>query len=169
MILQEVIRNIVLYNAFIKPWLKSVSEYLLAGKSKVALYEANSFNKLLVFPLTTVTGTHTIAYKEIVSQNFFERRNTAMTRDSALNGNGSIGVLMEEDAVGSSKSGLSAESLRINFSASSYPITATATTGFIFENTYLFFSHETHEQREYLGEFSLPHEENLFNSFIERR
>jgi len=169
MILQEIIRNIALYNGFILPWIQSVKENLFIDKNNAVYLEANSSNKVSLFPLISITGTHTITGRNINLLHYLEGKEICITKDSASNSNDFISMLVTEKIVGLGKSNFFTHSPSVRFSSDYITAAQITTTGFSIENIQLFFSHETHEKREYLGEFSLPHEENHFNSFIERR
>ncbi len=169
MILQEIIRNIFLYNGLIEPWLQLVKEALFSQNDGVLSFEANSLNKISLFPRVAQTGTHTITEKKIALSSYFERETFCITKKSASTGNTVISLLATENIVELGRNSFSTNISSMNFLNDSHSVMLTTTTGFFIENTQLFFSHETHEKREYLGEFSLLHEENLMNSFIERR
>jgi hypothetical protein len=169
MILQEIIRNIVLYNGLVEPWLRLVKETIFSQNDGILPFEANSLNKISLFPRIALTGTHTITEKNVVLSSYFEREIPHVTKISASTGNTFVSLLVTESIVELGRSNFSMNTSNINFLNDSHSVLSTITTGFFIENTQLFFSHETHEKREYLGEFSLPHEEILLNSFIERR
>jgi len=169
MLLQEIIRNIFLYNGLIEPWIKSVKEDRTLRKKKVVYPEANSSIKVSLVPLISATGTRTITKRNIHSLYYFKTEKANMTENSASIGNNIISMLATENIAELGKNSFSTSVSSINLLNDSYSAMSVTTTGFFIENTQLFFSHETHEKREYLGEFSLLHEENLLNSFIERR
>ena len=187
MILQELIRNIVLYKGFIQPLIQAVKEnavhiytstsnkfavsQLLAIKknARVGNYEAVSSYIMVSVPLALTTGTRTIPSRHKLIQTDSNRDQMYETRSSSLDSNTTITMLMSESIDITTQTSLSSIPVRTQFISATLITNETVTTGFFTRHTLLYFSHETHEKREYLGEFSLPHEENRFNSLQERR
>ena len=164
MILQDLIRNIVLYKGFINPFLQSVIDYVLQLKSvsKASHDEGLAFKSVKIDEiqsLVRLTGTHTIPGGKVIGLAAEDR---AQTLYSAANGNVTVTLLVDESLDVSAQTYLQASfAARDSFQSRTIPM-GKVTTGFFIENTYFVLSRETHEKREYLGEFSLSHEENQF-------
>src|SRR6266568_2711381 len=185
MILQELLRNIVLYKGVIRPVLQSWKESLVAVYLKppyLSAYQRTSFshfearedrfragantqNSLIyfTFSLPDQTGTRTISYADLISVN-----NSAIKREErvsklALTSNILLTVLtddlVDECAVRVGKTYLHSLLSSTELLNKSISQSRNVTTGCIYKETYFFLSLETHEKREYLGEFSLTHEE----------
>jgi hypothetical protein len=177
MILQDIIRNVVLYNGVIDPYLKSVKEYVLSlfissykqPGELLSYYHGYSTNKTVFFASDSFTGTLTIPNSERLLLDNFKPVAKSLISTLKVSSNSLMSMLVSESVANSSKTYSVTMSSRINSFTKDVVSGQEITTGSYFEYTSLFFSCETHEKREYLGEFSLPHEENHFNSFIERR
>jgi len=185
MILQEFIRNYILYREVLKPILGSWKESLVLSYSKesfilsstlfnLALNKGNTLgggeelgwdisDEYEAMAPTKTTGTNTITdYKDVlvmisdlfVRQEYFS--------ETALVSKEVVIVLtnsmVNENAVDPGKTSSQTIISDTNFEVLRKSQTRVATTGCESKqiNSFLF---ETHEKREYLGEFSLTHEE----------
>lgn len=173
MILQELIRNIVLYNEFIKPYIRSVKDHVLSfdrfsyrrtlqnfAKHQLYLPQKTAFSSF-----SAMTGTQNISTEKcIVSDQIKD-----IDRDTQRNSSSIISMLIQKKVVILGKTHFSTECTSLDAVEKQTITVSKTTTGLIIAYTQIFFSRETHEKREYLGEFSLPHEENRFTSLYERR
>jgi hypothetical protein len=176
MILQDLIRNIVLYNGVIDPYLQYVKEYvfsLLNSSNRQNINVADAFRAYsqrnrIVFISSFVTGTHTTSY---VEKTLLDDSSTIhLEKCITLNYSSNVMLTMPTDkgTVKSNKTQSQVNSSSIVYTQNQTGTYVESTTGSFNEKPNLFFSHETHEKREYLGEFSLPHEEIQINTFIGR-
>src|SRR5277367_5777183 len=102
MILQDLLRNIVLYNGIINPYLQSVKEYVLTFLSPsykhqgelLLTTEASLPQKLHILVSIPSTGTRTHSYKEFVVSGRIINANTKERVDSLKCSNPIINVLM---------------------------------------------------------------------------
>jgi hypothetical protein len=187
MILQELIRNIVLYKGFIQPLLQTVKDnavyiytttsnkfavsqlLVIKKKARIGEFEAISSYITVFVPLSVITGTPTLPSHHKLIQVDSNRDQIYETRSLSLDSNTTITMLISENVDMTAQTSSLSVPTRTQFISSTLIINETLTTGFFVRHTILYFSHETHEKREYLGEFSLPHEENRFNRLQERR
>jgi len=173
MILQDLIRNILLYNGVIDPYIQSVKGYVFSflassirqnNNISSVLRAYNPEERAICLP-SSITGTCTTSYTENVfsvnSQTFYGVHNEIQYRDSSI----AIAMPVDENIVNSSKTHSRTDSSSLIYTHNQTGTYVESTTGFYTEKPNLFFSHETHEKREYLGEFSLPHEEIQLNIF----
>jgi len=185
MILQELIRNWILYREVLKPILGSWKDSLRAGYSKeIFLTSSSELNLALInakgirdggelgwdtsdeyhtSSLNRISGTHTITKYAAHPMHGTELLEwPTATCDSALISKGGCillrGNLVDEKTANKGKTSSSISASYIDFSNLALEMTGDTTTGFESKqiNTFLI---ETHEKREYLGEFSLTHEE----------
>jgi hypothetical protein len=176
MILQDLLRNIVLYNGIFNPYLQSVKEYILTFLSLsykhqeelLLASEADLPHKLSILASLPATGTRTFSERELVISSQIVTENTIEKLHSLESGNQTITVLMNDGIDITGKTHSDNTELGIDISENVTFSSPSITTGSINEYIQLFFSSETHEKREYLGEFSLTHEEIHFNSLMER-
>lgn len=186
MILQDLIRNIVLYKGIIRPFLQSWKESLLlvtyrvspsvapvntqtrkkrVMQPRVRRVNASSHLDKFIYRLTKeITSLNTItAHKIVLSEDFSFSSLNISTEIVTLNSR-SFTLLLEgndlkEQAIMTSKTVVSATDSAVIFVSEKASNSTCSTTGFDTEKISSFLFHETHERREYLGEFSLPHEE----------
>lgn len=174
MILQELLRNIVLYRGVFTPLFISWKEYLLSaslGKYKF-LEDASALQpftkpfQTLFLPIAKNTmsqknvlsflkervETHTITFAKAFSIEYLPSETIITAMKLAMDSNSFISVLM-----GSSDGKYAVTTTKTEVSL--FGSSSNITTGFVFEKIGSFLFHETHERREYLGEFSLLHEE----------
>ncbi|HSX08583.1 MAG TPA: hypothetical protein VLF93_00335 [Candidatus Saccharimonadales bacterium] len=168
MILQELIRNIVMYNGVINPVLQSVKESILsfisAARREQALgvtSQGYSSQKLELYTHELLSGTRTIPNREVIIIDSFREVKKVLLDMPKIDSNTIFSMLMGEEIEEPSKTSSATMSVGA-------VLEDRKTTGFLTEYTLIYFSRETHEGREYLGEFSLSHEENQLNSPIER-
>jgi len=185
MILQDLLRNIVLYKGVIRPVLQSWKESLVAVYLKppyLSVYHRTSFPLseagedrfragansqysfiYSTFSLSELSGTRTISYADLISINNSTIKREERASKSALTSNNLLTVLttglVVEDTVAIGKTHLRSHVSSTGLLSKSLSQSRNATTGYTYRETYFFLSLETHEKREYLGEFSLTHEE----------
>jgi len=185
MILQEFIRNYILYREVLKPILGSWKESLVLSYSKesfilsstlfnLALNKGNTLgggeelgwdisDEYEAMAPTKTTGTNTITdYKDVlvmisdlfVRQEYFSETALVSKEVVIVLTNSTV----NENAVDPGKTSSQTIISDTNFEVLRKSQTRVATTGCESKqiNSFLF---ETHEKREYLGEFSLTHEE----------
>ncbi len=182
MLLQELLKNIILYKGIVKPIMQSWSDgliveytnqlYLLGCLSILSSlneakmtsgmlgYEAKSLEISFENAIAESTGTRTISDFSTVS-------NTSQAGKFSLGkasfGNSLIAMLsngqIDENAVKTGKTYLQTHPLLVIQLQSDSTKTISTTTGLLSNKLCFFLSRETHEKREYLGEFSLTHEE----------
>ena len=185
MILQDLIRNYVLYRGVLKPLLVSWKEALSAGYQR-EIVGGTSFLPFLALNrreslgdgeemgwdisdeydlslLAKISGTRTITdYIKHSMRGFevFYQRGASL--GASLSGNSECivlrGSMIEDNAVSITKTSSQTSISTEDFGDSATSHTINKTTGYDKQqiNSFLF---ETHEKREYLGEFSLTHEE----------
>jgi hypothetical protein len=173
MILQELLKNIVFYKDLIKPILRTWTESLYASYSK-SKYRYLHQNAKLNLPEperasnkavsgkemvdsacslmnSEMTGTLTMSYFDATNQNEITIGNIAV---SML-----VQAMIYEYAVKSGKT-RSRMCIANNKVISNTTVkTLESTTGYTKKEVNPFLITKTHEEREYLGEFSLTHEE----------
>jgi hypothetical protein len=186
MILQELLRNYILYREVLRPLIKSWSaslttvypRHLSLITSQKASVASNlnlnvsdqasetRFNTSISesISLTKMTGTHTITSHEEYVMTEYELLYKLKNKNiSALTGN-RVHIVLRND----SSSELAAKTRKTRSQSLLSSIdnlnqkiskTVSATTGYESKQLNTFLSLETHEKREYLGEFSLTHEE----------
>ena len=188
MILQELIRNIVVYKGVIKPVLLLWKESLLVRYNSLAqsgFYKkgASEFTKtkmvapnmsiLKIISLSNITGTRTIPLQRKITKDNFSLLLSKRIFKSALTGSSVSSVLidtrMDEDIAATSKTIFQSQIARLSFLPQVSKQKSISTTGFTIETTYYFSFRKTHEERELLGGFSLTHERNQLMSTLERR
>src|ERR1700722_19466733 len=125
MILQELIRNIVLYKGFIQPFIQSVREYLFVAyntsqsqivRKRYALHSVNEQDAALLtydrsrfiqknasFSLESLTGTRTIPKKKLLLGEDFSTIDEFSKRYLATDSNATITMLMSESPASSVK------------------------------------------------------------------
>lgn len=185
MFLQDLIRNVVIYKGVMRPFIESWREHLMTAymkqnphyayqisdfplpkpkkqKPRFSLY-CNTDLKLSKVSLFEQSGTRTITNMRLLANdNFNIYQGKASHRYNATSNN-IITVLTDavydEDIVLSNKTEHIYAQTTTDFVILSSLHTYSATTGFTRKNINTFLSLETHEKREYLGEFSLTHEE----------
>jgi hypothetical protein len=191
MILQELIRNFILYREVVKPMLSSWRDSLTTGYYKgIAGYSSSELIFALhtisardggeelgwdisddyeAMSLTQISGTRTITDKHIIFQDKAEARTSwhaaLLSRKipSMLTSAGSHEKTIDTGKTNSLSYEPSQEIIilatkRVKIS----------TTGSESKQIKSFLITETHEKREYLGEFSLTHEETPLYAFSER-
>lgn len=162
MILQELLRNIVLYRGVLKPffhsWSDTISTHYLKRHSSVSSLKISSakFEAKKVFLLVTLgnhetTGTCTMSYLSL--------RNVSKSKTGNDVGIPLVVIGAYENTVKTAKT--YSQSF---LSESILPITVLTrknerTTGFATERSYTFLITETHEKRESLGGFPLTRDE----------
>jgi hypothetical protein len=176
MILQDLIRNVFLYKGVIKPFLKSWKENLIAPSSaSLSLFENNlaSFGILKTFQgpfpsrieaaiakkavsaeFNSRLGTHTIVITKAISLQYLSSEIVIRIMEVVTNGSTIITMLMNDEV---HKQVVTATKTMTEQLTKDKNLT----TGFANLTISSFLFHETHEKREYLGEFSLHHEEAL--------
>ncbi|HVA96369.1 MAG TPA: hypothetical protein VND99_01820 [Candidatus Acidoferrales bacterium] len=173
MILQELLRNIVLYKGVVKPLLQTWTDSLRGMYARQKYFA--SFSKALIdhseaeiqpfiadwgyytqphkskFSLSNTTGTHTMSYIDLIAKH------------KSLAGNDFMVVLtdglVDEGVERTSKTYYQTVATTGKLSVLISSFTACVTTGHLVEDIYAHLVPETHGKREYLGEFSLTHEE----------
>ena len=185
MILQELIRNYVLYREVLKPLLVSWKDSLTTGYYKEFAYNSSSglllaLNKAKSLgdgeelgwdisdeyeakSVTQITGTHTITVQRFLLQHEYDlvdQNEIRLKRNGASNYTHIVlgSTHVQEYVMKSSKTISALSSLALKLIPSGSSQGQFFTTGYESKqiNSFLF---ETHEKREYLGEFSLTHEE----------
>ena len=190
MILQELLRNIVLYRSLINPLLQLVKENMFTlwklpyapQESDLKLIKRQTWveakkngehiSQVSDLSLFNISKTNTIPMQIYQCVNYKSRIVKEKEQYTATISRFDMFVLGNdrdsEWPMESTKTILSINVLCLNFLSLASGVLSGTTTGLTFEKCILYFSHETHEKREYLGEFSLTHEEIQFNSMKER-
>jgi len=177
MILQELLRNIVLYRGVVKPVLQAWKESLFLRYIRLTpqLVIKNHIQEAVSLEAVShafLTGTLTIPFYIVAVVESIILNQAKQRTISATVGNDKCTVLMgggvAEKAVTSSITDYFCYSLGMDKFSPVRTIQRDLTTGFIIENLYLYLS-ETHEERELLGGFSLSHEGNPLLYLTERR
>jgi hypothetical protein len=186
MLLQELIRNFALYKGVMKPFIESWKDSLVTlytkqnyqyayqieempipkskkNRSRLSVYFKNALN-ISEFSLSDGTGTLTIAYVKSTNYDIFWLDGVENGREFAVTGNTVITMLIDgpciDNLVISDKTLLFDTYTGTEYFHLSSLNTYSITTGFTTKNVCSMLISETHERREYLGEFLLPHEEN---------
>jgi len=191
MILQEFIRNFILYREVVRPVLSSWKDSLAGGYYKEI---AGNTSSELVFALhnimmcgdgeelgwdisddyeaislTGVSGTRTITDKHIIIQN----RSEAEIFWETASVSKKISIMLTKAEIDEEIEGIG-KTNNLTYASSEKNVIlgmdkfTTTTTGFESKQIKSFLISETHEKREYLGEFSLTHEETPLFAISER-
>jgi len=187
MILQDLLRNIVLYKGIIRPYVQSWREYLLSAfalqnhqknvkytpdysfEAQQESLERNGITLILqgndYSSLSNITGTRTISKNETDSTVDLCLHQPSHTIMSATISNNRpvvlVGSLVNDYIAVTGKSFLSADTVIAIIPRPGSIITKALTTGFTFANICSFLFFETREKGGSLGERSLPHGETL--------
>ena len=191
MILQELIRNFILYREVVKPMFVSWKDSFAASYSKEIAGDSSSelifalqsikgggdgeelgwdiSDEYEEMSLTQVSGTRTITDKHIIHQKMPEPENFNRTASVSRK----ISIVLKvpkasENIVDIVKTRIFTVTSSANKVILGTEEKTNATTGFESKQIKSFLISETHEKREYLGEFSLTHEETQLFAFSER-
>lgn len=174
MILQELLRSTVLYKGVVRPLVQTWTDSVVSRYSKQNLllpYQTASLSSFddslplkeavvdetsmmlgMSLSLSEITGTRTIS-----SQIAFSNSKQAISnnRDVML-----VCGPINERIAELGKTHYRAYPEYVDLRSGSSSLVVGSTTGYYTEQIYFYLISETHERREYLGEFSLTHEEN---------